>query len=312
MRRFALVVVFLLAAGASARAEPLHEAVDAYALFQSDVTDLLRMDITDESHIGQALALAARHDPERLASGWIAYGALSAAQSPAFVEGVRSRVRAAGRTPVIRQLRRDAAYARNRPPGSAEAIGLILSANAADNARLASAGQRFSGIGNAYASLTPHADSAARETRNTNLRALAGATRQLDASVAARVHPTVLSTAPLIDPSAFGGRRFWDALGNRQSPTPPAFTWRENANAAPFVNRMLTLAGLYIVDATSSEGARVREMLTDRRLGECLAGEQLHLRQCASVSATANEDAHCIARHDLAGPSACMSLAVAP
>lgn len=312
MRRFGLAVLLLLAAVAPARAEPLHDAVDAYALFQNDVTDLLSMDVTDESDIGQALALAARHDPERLTSGWIAYGALSAAQSPAFVEGVRSRVRAAGRAPVIRQLRRDAAYARNRPPGSAEAIGLMLSANAADNARLASASQRFSGVGGAYASLTPHADSAARETRNTNLRALAGATRQLDAGVAARVHPTVLSAAPLIDPSAFGGGRFWDALGNRQSPTPPAFTWRENANAPPAVNRMLTLAGLYIVYATSSEGARVREMLTDRRLSECLVSEQLHLRQCASVSATANEDAHCIARHGLAGPSACMSLAAAP
>jgi len=312
MRLASLALATMLAIAAPARAEPLHDAVDAYVLFQNDITDLLSAEITDEAQMNQALILAARHDPQRVASGRIAYGALTASQSPAFVNGVRSRVRNAGRAPVIRQLRRDIAYARNRPPGSGEAIQLILSSSAADNARLAAASHRFNGLGASLASLTPHGDSTSRDRRNAELSALAGVRRSVDAAIAPRVHPIALTATPLSDPTAFGGRRFWDALANRASPTPPVFTWRETASGASSVNRMLTLAGLYVVGATESESARVSELLSDRRTGECLATEQLQLRQCTSVSASANEDAYCIARHGLAGPSQCLGLAAAP
>jgi hypothetical protein len=307
MRRLAPLLAALALAAAPASAEPLYDAVDAYVLYQSDITDMLTVSVTDETHIDQALILAARHDPQRVANGWIAYGALTAAQSPAFVNGVRSRVRSAGRAPVIRQLRRDMAYARNRPPGSAEAIQLILASTAADTTRMTAAGHRYSGIGDAYASLTLHADSSARDRRNANMRALASARRGLNAELAPRVHPAVLGATPLTNADAFGGRRFWDALAGRQSPAPPAFAWREDAAHATTVNRMLTLAALYVVSATESESARVTEMLSERRVTECLAMEQLQLRQCSSVSSTGNEDAHCIARHGLTAPGACFS-----
>jgi len=312
MRFAALLFLLVTAAAEPAPAEPLHDAVDAYVLYQNDITDLLTADVTDEAEMNQALILAARHDPQRVASGRVAYGALTAAQSPAFVAGVRGRLRSAGRAPVIRQLRRDVAYARNRPPGSAEAIQLMLSSNAADTARLSAAGQRFEGLGASLASLTPHADSAARDVRHNNLRALAGVRRTVGANMSARVHPTVLSAAPTSDPNAFGGRRFWDALANRPSPTPPAFTWRETAAAPNTINRMLTLAGLYVTAATESESTRVSEMLSDPRTSDCLANEQMYLRQCTSVSASANEDAYCIARHGLYRPATCFALAQAP
>jgi len=312
MRLAALALLLVTALAAPVRAEPLHEAVDAYVLYQNDITDLLTADVTGEAEMNQALILAARHDPQRVASGRIAYGALTAAQSPAFVAGVRSRVRSAGRAPVIRQLRRDIAYARNRPPGSADAIQLILSSNAADAARLSAAGQRFEGIGLSLVSLTPHADSATRDARNANLRALAGVRRAIGPEINTRVHPTILSADPASDPNAFGGRRFWDALTDRPSPTPPAFAWSEAATAPNVINRMLTLAGIYVVGATESESTRVSEMLNDQRTSECLASEQLYLRQCTSVSASANEEAYCIARHGLYRPAACFALAQAP
>lgn len=306
MRLLAILAALALFSS-PAKAEPLHEAVEAYALYQTDITALLDAPATDEAQMNAALALAARHDPQRVAQGWIAYGALTAAQSPAFVNGVRNRVRNAGRAPVIRQLNRNIAYARTRPPGSAEAIQLILASAAADSTRMTAAGHRYSGIGDGYAALTPHADSNARDRRNSDLRTLASARRGIEAELASHIHPAVLSAAPLTDANAFGGRRFWDALASRQSPTPPAFTWREDAAHASTVNRMLTLAGLYVVAATTSESARVSEMLSDRRVAECLAMEQLQLRQCSSVSSTGNEDAHCIARHGLTAPGACFA-----
>ncbi|MBC7769592.1 MAG: hypothetical protein H7124_12495, partial [Phycisphaerales bacterium] len=92
-----LTILFTLAAPAGAQTGPLHQALDAYALYQSDVSALLDADIASEAALESALELAARHDPARVSRGWVAYGALAAAQSPAFVRGVRSRVTAAGR-----------------------------------------------------------------------------------------------------------------------------------------------------------------------------------------------------------------------
>src|SRR5262245_17927995 len=100
----ALVLAFLVLTPGLARAESVYEALDAYALYQNDVSVLIDLEIDSAEAMDGALERAARHDPTAVSRGWIAYGALTAAQSPAFAAGVQSRVRAAGRAPVPRQL----------------------------------------------------------------------------------------------------------------------------------------------------------------------------------------------------------------
>ncbi|PZO52382.1 MAG: hypothetical protein DCF16_09670 [Alphaproteobacteria bacterium] len=221
---------------------------------------------------------------------------------------MRSRIRAAGRAPVLRQLARDATYARRRPPGAAEAINIILASNAADTTRMIAAGHRYSGFGEGMAERA--SDAVRRDTRSEQMRTLSGITRPLAPDLAPRLHPGVLAATPLTDPYAFGGVRFWDALARRTSALPGAVQWREQTSRADRINRMLTLAGLFIAEA--GDTPRVRDMLRDGALAECLSMEQLELRQCASVSASANDDAHCIARHGLTEPAACFALAQAP
>lgn len=304
MRRLALAVVLCLWAASARAEEPLHRALDAYALYQTDITAMLDADIPDAAALDAELARAARHDPARLARGWIAYGALTAAQSPAWVSGVRSRVRSAGRAAVLRQLRRDMTYARRRPPGGEEATQLILRAAAADNARMNALAIRFEGLGNAAdTSAWTRRDSARDET----LRA--PGTRTLTPSLIARLRPLPLTAAPLTESSAFGGVRFWDGLGNRASPAPPALPWRVIPARAPILDRMLTLGALMIIGATESETARVGAALDDESVQQCLAMQQLQLRQCASVTHEPNEDAFCIARHGYQAPSQCLALA---
>lgn len=307
MRVAAFATLFCLWAGAVQAEEPLHRAVDAYALFQTDITAMLDADVPDSTAMDAALDRAARHDPERLTQGWLAYGALTAAQSPRWVNGVRSRVRAAGRGAALRQLRRDISYARRRPPGADEATQIVLRAMAADNARMNAIAIRFEGLGNAGDTSTWARRSDAREVA---LRA--PGTRTLPPAMLARLHPAPLTAAPLTDPGAFGSPRFWDALGNRGSPTPPTLPWRVIAARSASLDRMFTLAALMVVGATESETTRVTAALTDEPVRQCLAMQQLQLRQCASVTSTPNEDAFCIARHGFAGPSACMNLAAAP
>lgn len=305
MRLAALATVFCLWSGGAYAQEPLHRAVEAYALYQTDITATLDADIPDAASLDAALDRAVRVDPERLTQGWIAYGALVAAQSPAWVNGVRSRVRAAGRPAVLRQLRRDWTYARRRPPGADEATQLLLRAFAADNARTNALAIRFEGLGNA-------GDTSAWARRSNEREAAlrAPSTRTLAPELLVRLHPAPLAATPLTEPGAFGGVRFWDALGNRASPTPPILPWRIVPARTATLDRMFTLAALMIVGATESETSRVGAALTDEPVRQCLAMQQLQLRQCASVTSSPNEDAFCIAQHGYRLPSQCLQFAV--
>jgi hypothetical protein len=304
MRSAVSALAFLLLVSAPARAETVHEALDAYALYQNDVSALLDLSPDSAGAVDDALERAARHDPAQVARGWIAYGALTAAQSPAFAAGVQSRVRAAGRAPVLRQLRRDLTYARRRPPGAAEAIQLILAAVAADSARMSAAGARYEALGDTL-------DSAAwivfseRSAREVRLRRMGD--ERLTPGMTARLHIGALAATPLANPDAFGGRRFWDALAGRTAPAPPAQTLRERRAYAATTDRMLTLAAFIIVNAADREPARVSAVLDDQRARECLMLQQLQFRQCASVAHDPNEDAFCLARHGLSASGACFS-----
>ncbi|MCA8886447.1 MAG: hypothetical protein KDA35_07470 [Hyphomonadaceae bacterium] len=304
MRLIALAAAVCLWAGAANAQEPLHQALDAYALYQTDITTMLDAEIADSAAMDAALDRTARHDPERLTRGWLAYGALTATQSPAWVNGVRSRVRAAGRAAVLRQLRRDWSYARRRPPGSAEAVQLILRALASDTARANDLAIRFESLGAA-------SDTSAWTRRSVDREAAlrAPGTRTLAPELILHLRPTPLSASPLTDPDAFGGVRFWDGLGNRASAAAPVRQWRVVAAHAGALDRMLTLGALFVVGATENETARVNAALTDEPVTQCLALQQLQLRQCASVTSSPNEDAFCIARHGFIGASACMAIA---
>ncbi|WP_395644785.1 hypothetical protein [Terricaulis sp.] len=307
MRVFVFLASLLFATAATAQQprEPLFSAVEAYGLFQGDISGVLDADIDSPQALTLALERAARHDPVRLTRGWMAYGALTAAQSPAFVGGVRARVHAAGRAAVLRQLRRDVTYARRRPPGAAEAIQLILNANAGDGARLGEAAARIDQLGDTLNASTWVFAAESREDRTTRFRQLARERWELQAQVASRLHIGVMASQPLATADGFGGRRFWDELDGRGSNAVPMQTRREAAPAT--IDRMLTLAALYIVSATPQESARVSELIDDRRTSDCLELAQLQYRQCASVAHDANEDAYCLARHGLAGPAQCFS-----
>lgn len=302
----ALTLTALVIGALEARAQtpdPLLAAADAYALYQDDLSALLDADIATRPALDFAIERAARHDPAQLARGWIAYGALTAAQSPAFVAGVRSRVRAASRAAVIRQLRRDLTYARRRPPGAAEAIQLVLDADAADVARMRAGAARFNALGQTLDASTWDPPAATGDARNDRLRMLAHEARALDPALAARLHVTPLAATPLLDPDALGGRRFWDAVAGRSSVATPAQPRRVGNQA--LMDRMLTLAALYVVEATAQERARVDDLTDDRVTRECLDLEQLEFRQCASVAHEPNDDAFCLARHGL--PAQCFA-----
>jgi hypothetical protein len=289
-------------------ADPLQAALDPYAAYQTGVSASMDADISSAGAMDASLIRAAQYDPAQLARGRLAYAALTAAQSPAFVAGVQSRVHAAGRAAVLRQLQRDPTYARRRPPGAAEASALVLASMAADVARLHAASAHYETIGNSIGSAawnTP-LDPTHRDARNIELRALAGQAPTLAPELVSRVRVGAASDGAQHDRDAFGGISFWDALGGRAAAAPVSEHVRLRRDRAGVMDRALTLGALYVIGATPTERARITAMLDDPPTRACLAMEQLEFRQCVSVSHTPDEDAFCLARHGLGGVGECL------
>ena len=310
MRWIIASVTFVLYAlpAAAQDGDLLRSALDAYAAYQSGVSASMDADINSPAAMDASLTRAAQYDPAALARGRLAYAAMTAAQSPAFVAGIQSRVHSAGRAAVLRQLQRDPTYARRRPPGAAEASALVLASMAADVARLRAAGAHYETIGDSVGAAPWNSplDPTHREARDAQLRALAGQAPVLAPELAARVHVGARAGSPLQSRDDFGGIGFWDALGGRAPPAPLADGVRLKRDRASVMDRVLTLGALYVIASTPGETRRVANLLDDPATSTCLAMQQLEFRQCVSVSHAPNEDAFCLARHGLGGAADCL------
>ena len=294
----AALVSFALAHAAPSRADTVHEALEAYALYQNDVSVLSDLDVDSARAINGALTRVSRHDPERVARGFIAYGALTAAQSPDFARGVERQVRGDERRQTLELLRTDTNHARSIA-GSNAAIRLILGVARADSARASQAGSRF--------------DTMARVSRvewisSGERRGVTLANARLTPEARQRLRIGALEARPTNDAGAFGGRGFWDALAGRDASGSSARGAREERGYTDVTNRMLTVAALVVADET--DGARVSALLSEPITQQCLTMQHLQLRQCLSVSVNAGERTYCLGRHGLTGPGSCFSAMV--
>lgn len=290
--------VLLCPASAFADADAVHEALDAYALYQNDVSALLDADIDSGRAVDAALARISRHNSARVARGWIAYGALTAAQSPQFAAGVERGVRDSGRGSALTQLRNDVTFARRQQAGADHAIGLILSAAGADSARTAQAGARYDRWARSSATVQ-----LVTSVQHTNLRESA----RLSSEMLARLHIGPLAGRPMSDADAFGGRGFWDSLAGREARAPGGRGGREQREYASVTDHMLTLGALVVADATGNESRRVSALLNEPLTQYCLQMEQLQLRQCVASAHDVSERAYCLGRHGLTGTGACFA-----
>lgn len=295
MRVFAAFISLAMLAPTGARADTVHEALEAYALYQQDVSVLLDLQVESARDINGALARLSRHDPARVARGYVAYGALTAAQSPAFAAGVTRSASREGRDAMEQRLRADITYARREAPGAQQAMRLILGAASADGARAMEAGNRFEDI----ARFSEAAWIRSTERRGGLARA------SLTAETRERLNVSALAARPLNNADEFGGRLFWDSLAGRNARTPRAGGRREHRSYVSVTDRMLSVGALIVVDG--GERAHVSSLLDEPLTQQCLVMQRLQLRQCLSVSVDASERTYCLGRHGLSGPGGCFS-----
>lgn len=290
---FAFASVLVLCA--SAQADPVHDALEDYALYQNDVSALLDVNISSGRVVDAALARMQRHNPASVARGWIAYGALTAAQSPEFVAGIERSVRDDGRAAVMGQLQADPGFAR-RQNGSDQAIRLILTVAGADGARAGNAGERY----DQYARIVP----TVQLVSSTFYVDLGGSTR-LSQAMHDRLNIGAGAARPASDAEAFGGRRFWDSLAGRDGRSSGGRSGGEDRSYASVTDRMLTLAA--VVAAGGEDSSQASALLDEPLTRDCMHMQQLQLRQCLSVTHDAGERAYCMGHHALEGPGACFA-----
>lgn len=307
------------AEGASGSAD-LQTAVTAYAAYHNDVSDLRASAPSNSATLEAALDRVARHNRDQLTRGWIAYGAQTAAQSPAFVQGVRDAAAYYGRDAVIWALSVDPSYARGLR-GGAEATRLLLESANADSARIVSVADRYQEL--AYSiqrqrwAMQVAPQQAARVQRIRTLGREGAPANTISAELAPRLSVAPLTLSPGSDPTAYGGRRFWDAVrGGDQvvevATTPVSYQWRVNVTRGEALDRMASVAGLQALDAVNSNQSAVTRLINDPRSRDCFEMAQLQLYQCMSAARFRYENAFCLGQHGLRDIGTCIGAVASP
>lgn len=323
MRNIAVctTTAFLAFAGvASAQTAPaapnaeLQGAMTAYAAYQHDVSELRSSRIANDADLERAIERVAHHNRDALTRGWVAYGASTAAQAPAFVQGVREAAAYYGRAAFIHAVSTDPRYARTLTGGE-QATRLLLNSAKADAARVIDVADRYQEM--AYGlqrQAWANAQAPGQAARVQRVRALGregshGAA--LPSGVAPRLAVTPLSFSPGADPTAFGGRRFWDALRGggetvNVSSTQPNVQWRVNITRGEALDRMTSVAALQALDAVDTNQSAMSRLISDPRSRDCVEMAQLQLYQCMSAARFRYENAFCIGQHGLRDVGSCI------
>lgn len=298
----------------------LASAVTAYAAYHSDVSELRAAAIGNANQLEAAIDRVARHSRDGLTRGWVAYGAATAAQSPAFVQGVRDAAAYYGRDAVIWAISNDPSYARGLR-GGAEATRMLLDSANADSARIINVADRYQEM--AYSlqnqrwanAVAPQ--QAARVQRVRSLSAAGAPPSAVPAEVAPRLAVAPLTLSPVNDPTAYGGRRFWDALrGGPEvvavSSTPVTYQWRVNATRGEALDRMAAVGALQALGAVETNQSAVTRLIADQRSRDCFEMAQLQLYQCMSAARFRYENAFCLSQHGLRDVGACIGAVAQP
>ena len=297
----------------------LQTAVTAYAAFHNDVSELRSGTMRNADDLERALDRVARHNRDELTRGWIAYGSSIASQSPAFVQGVRDAANYYGRDAVIWAVTVDPSYARALR-GGPEATRLLLDSANADSARIVAVADRYREF--AYTLQRQRWANAVAPQQAARVQRVRGLGREgapddaVPATWAPRLTVAALSVQPGSDPSAYGGRRFWDAVGGGaevvQVSTPPAGGFRVNVTRGEALDRMAAVAALQALDAVDANQSAVTRLIADPRSRDCFEMAQLQLYQCMSAARFRYENAFCLSQHGLREIGTCIGAVATP
>ena len=295
-----------------------------YAMYHGDAQALASTQFSSVAEIDDALERASAYGPDYLTQGWVAYGALTAAQNPDFVAAVREAADHYGREAMIAGLTGNLKYASQVRGGDVAALQLTLRAHehagqfetaatvmneqAYDLQATSWAEQRWKVKGARLARFESAAE--------TPLEAPAELVAALEQAGAARKAETVVE-----EPQP--RRRFARLLGaskkkKDETPTVQAVSYTGAGADGEFslvsdvpetprsVHVALTLAALSALDVPASD-AGVESLLSNAPMRACIKTARLNHDMCVVAAGRPSEAPFCLGQHALAETSDCFT-----
>jgi hypothetical protein len=274
------------------------------------------------------LKRASGQNVDALTRGLIAYGAMTAAQSPEFAKSVRETAAFYGKDKFLFGAVIDPTYMGSMK-GYNEALQLALEATRADGRRVEAVGERYKNLGTSLQKTKWGGQVAPQQAaRLTGLKAAANGAFSRRAPTELKPYLTVstVSLQPAADPTGFGGLRFWETITNpvlrtnlgstittASAPMAPpnpmmsGYKLRPHPDRQGAFNNMTTLAAVYILDMTREPAAQTEKLLNDAGTRNCLALKQAQFYQCVSAARFHYENAFCLGEHAIKDLGSCIA-----
>lgn len=274
-----------------------------YIRFREDVAAIEAMPFTQAEVTREAHRRLAAHDSAQLASGWVAYAALVAADQPDFAKALQEEINKkpnkrkgelGGVDGLMSRAAQDPAYLRSLP-GADKAIAAVLAMTVQDGARITELGEAFKA--QAYAMQKTSWGKQKIPPSQSRLDEAASYGRSRGAPVAPQF--AYASHNGVLAPALASAREEWAA------------DWGEGAgqgkmtekNAEVIVERILVLATRYSTDTLNPKLVEVYAQNTKSE--RCLSMAKLTLDQCIAATRAPYEEAFCLGEHALKDIATC-------
>jgi len=263
----------------------LIELASAYRHYVTGATAIAPAFVDGEA-VATSLRTGAQYEPQQLAKGAIAYGAVMALQDRTFVEGVRIYAKdPVQRRQIAYEILKDPAYAVGIQ-GSASAAGLAISALGSDAQRLYDNGKSVKQA--AYEIQKQpwsKAEVPGREARLAQAKSVSTAAMTGNVDETARLQQASSGSASLGAPAA--------------TAVAPPYTQT--------VIRALAVAALAALgEAGDANVSTVMGLVTEPNVGSCMNMSKLNLYQCLAVARPHYEDVFCLGQHGMMDTGRCM------
>ena len=282
----------------------LEDRAASYVQFREDVATIESTPMKSAEATRDAHKRLAAHDPSNLSSGWVAYAALVAAQTPEFSAALKEQVKSSkrfkgtkqrGRNGFFATLSQDPSYPR-KLKGASAAIDRVLAMTASDTSRVTALGEEFKS--QAYSM---------QKTNWGKKRIANGSKRVNEASQFAAARPQASSPGietktnkGVTTPTLASGKDMWSPDWGAEG---ASFQVTEK-NAQVIIDRVLNLAARYSLGGMNEKVVEVYSK--NNKSQQCLSMAKLTLAQCIAASRTPYEEAFCLGEHGLGDMGTCV------
>ncbi|PQA85809.1 hypothetical protein CW354_19885 [Marinicaulis flavus] len=274
-----------------------------YIRYREDVAAIEAMPFTNAEVTREAHRRLAAHDPEKIASGWVAYAALVASDQPEFAKSLEKEIskkpnrrkgELGGVDGLMSHAAQDPDYLRNLP-GADKAVRAVLAMTVQDGARITELGEAFKTQAYAMQKTSWGKKKISPSQKRISEAATFGASRGAPPAP----HFAYASNDGVLAPSLASANEEWAA------------DWGEGAgqgkmtekNAEVIVDRILILAARYSTDSLNPK--IVKAYATNTKSERCLSMAKLTLDQCIAATRTPYEEAFCLGEHGLKDVATC-------